>query len=125
MALMEKYRKVLELTGKLPIEGLSIEEKDGKLAIKGTASHQLEKDLVWNAIKEHSDWQSDVICDIRVASTDVYGYWVVQPGDSLSKIAKTFYGDANKYMTIFNANKDVLKDPNMIKPGQKLNIPHP
>jgi len=47
----------------------------------------------------------------------------VQGGDSLSKIAKSHYGDPMKYMEIFNANKDILKDPNMIHPGQKLRIP--
>ena len=44
-------------------------------------------------------------------------------GDTLSKIAKKFYGDANKYMKIFEANKDQLKDPDKIKVGQKLKIP--
>jgi nucleoid-associated protein YgaU len=47
----------------------------------------------------------------------------VQPGDTLSKIAKQEYGDANAYMTIFEANKDILKNPNLIHPGQKLKIP--
>jgi nucleoid-associated protein YgaU len=47
----------------------------------------------------------------------------VQSGDSLSKIAKREYGDANKWPTIFEANRDQLKDPNKIFPGQKLNIP--
>ncbi len=49
--------------------------------------------------------------------------YVVQKGDTLSKIAKEFYGDANKYMDIFNANTDILTDPNKIKPGQELKIP--
>jgi len=44
-------------------------------------------------------------------------------GDSLSKIAKQEYGDAAKWPLIFEANKDVLKDPNKIFPGQKLKIP--
>jgi nucleoid-associated protein YgaU len=49
--------------------------------------------------------------------------YVVKSGDSLSKIAKQEYGDANAYMVIFEANRDILKDPNMIHPGQKLKIP--
>jgi LysM repeat protein len=125
MALMEKYRKALELTGKLPIDELSIEEKGGKLHIQGVAPYQLEKDLVWDAIKTQAGWQDEVAADIRVKSTDVYGYWEVKSGDSLSKIAKSAYDDANKYMRIFEANKDVLKDPNVIQPGQKLKIPSP
>jgi len=47
----------------------------------------------------------------------------VQPGDTLSKIAKQFYGNANAYMKIFDANKDQLSDPNNIKVGQELVIP--
>jgi nucleoid-associated protein YgaU len=47
----------------------------------------------------------------------------VKPGDSLSKIAKAQYGDANDWNRIFEANKDVLKDPDKIYPGQKLKIP--
>ena len=47
----------------------------------------------------------------------------VKSGDSLSKIAKREYGDANAWKAIFEANKDILKDPNKIFPGQKLKIP--
>jgi nucleoid-associated protein YgaU len=50
-------------------------------------------------------------------------YHVVQKGDTLSKIAKDYYGDMTLYPKIFEANKDVLTDPNKIKPGQKLLIP--
>ena len=48
----------------------------------------------------------------------------VKPGDSLSKIAKNEYGNANAWPKIYEANKDILKDPNKIFPGQKLKIPH-
>jgi nucleoid-associated protein YgaU len=47
----------------------------------------------------------------------------VKAGDTLSKIARTYYGDASLYMKIFEANQDILKDPNLIKVGQKLRIP--
>ena len=53
-------------------------------------------------------------------ATKVY---VVVSGDSLSKIAKREYGDANAWSKIFDANKDILKDPDKIFPGQKLKIP--
>ncbi len=49
--------------------------------------------------------------------------YTVQSGDSLSKIAKAHYGDAMKYMVIFEANTPMLKDPNKIYPGQVLRIP--
>lgn len=54
---------------------------------------------------------------------DFSQYHVVVSGDTLGKIAKKYYGDSSLYMTIFDANKDQLKDPNKIFPGQKLRIP--
>jgi nucleoid-associated protein YgaU len=50
-------------------------------------------------------------------------YYTVVSGDTLSKISKTNYGDPNKYMVIFEANKPMLSDPNKIYPGQVLRIP--
>ena len=49
--------------------------------------------------------------------------YVVKSGDSLSKIAQQHYGDAHAWKRIFEANKDILKDPDKIFPGQKLKIP--
>jgi nucleoid-associated protein YgaU len=49
--------------------------------------------------------------------------YVVQKGDSLSKIAKAEYGDANAWRKIFEANKDIIKNPDLIHPGQSLKIP--
>ena len=49
--------------------------------------------------------------------------YVVQPGDSLSKIAKEIYGQADRWKEIYEANKDQIKDPNLIRPGQELRIP--
>ena len=49
--------------------------------------------------------------------------YVVKSGDSLSKIAKAEYGSASDWNRIFEANKDILKDPDKIYPGQKLKIP--
>jgi nucleoid-associated protein YgaU len=58
------------------------------------------------------------------ADENRYTQWhEVVSGDTLWKIAKKFYGDGSLYMEIFNANKDVLTDPDKIKVGQKLRIP--
>ena len=50
-------------------------------------------------------------------------YYTVKSGDTLSKVSKHFYGDANKYMKIFEANKPMLSHPDKIYPGQNLRIP--
>lgn len=49
--------------------------------------------------------------------------YTVAAGDSLSKIAKKLYGDANKWKRIFDANRDTVKNPDLIHPGQVLKIP--
>ena len=51
-------------------------------------------------------------------------FHTVAKGEWLSKIAKKYYGNANKYMVIFEANKPMLKDPDLIYPGQVLRIPN-
>jgi len=50
-------------------------------------------------------------------------FYEIKSGDNLSKIAKQFYGDANKYPLIFEANREVIKDPDKIYPGQMIRIP--
>lgn len=57
------------------------------------------------------------------STSDSEKMYVVKSGDSLSKIAKQEYGDANKWRKIWNANKDQIKDPDLIHPGQELKLP--
>jgi len=104
------------------------EERDGKLYFNGTVSTENQKNEIWNAIKTIPDWQKEVIANITVtgapaATTNQLRTHTVQAGETLSKIAKDELGSASAYMKIFEANKDQLQDPNMIKPGQVLRIP--
>jgi nucleoid-associated protein YgaU len=121
--MVEKYQDLESVASQLGIQGFSIREAGGKVSITGRSTYQLEKDLLWDAIKKHAGWENEVAADIKVEKTDVFGVYTVKPGDSLSKIAKSAYDDGGKYMKIFEANKDQLKDPNVIQPGQKLVIP--
>ncbi len=57
------------------------------------------------------------------AASDRGKTYTVQPGDTLWKIAETHYGSGAKYTEIFDANRDLLDDPNKIYPGQELKIP--
>ncbi len=126
MSLQDKYRPVLKLGEDLGVQEGYVEEKDGKLHIGGIAHTQYEKNLLWDKIKEIGGENfSDVAANIKVANTDYFHKHTVQKGDTLSKIAKQYYGEANKYMAIFNANKDILKNPDLIHPGQELVIPNP
>ena len=133
MALREKYDRAIQTAKQLRFDG-SAQERDGKLHFTGTVNSEDEKNQIWNALKTVPDWQKDVVADIKVkpgaakpasapaASSGAQTY-TVQPGDTLSGIAKKFLGNANAYMDIFNANKDQLTDPDKIKPGQVLKIP--
>ncbi len=55
--------------------------------------------------------------------SDTVEYYLIQSGDTLSKLAKQFYGDASVYNKIFEANKEVIQDPDLIFVGQKIRIP--
>jgi nucleoid-associated protein YgaU len=122
--LKEKYQDIEAEASRLGIRGLTVKEEGGKVQLSGTTTYQLEKDLLWDKIKKHPGWENELTADIKVERTDIHGIHTVQPGESLSKIAKVHLDDANRYMEIFNANKDKLKDPNMIQPGQQLVIPN-
>jgi nucleoid-associated protein YgaU len=121
--LQEKYKAALDFAKKSGFGGLQVSEEAGKLHVKGAAPYQLDKDIFWDKLKTNADWQKDVLADISVQKTDIYGYYTVQAGDTLSKLAKAHLGDGKRYMEIFNLNKDVLKNPDLIKVGQKLQFP--
>lgn len=66
---------------------------------------------------------ADFTVESSLASAEAEQTYIVEAGDTLSKISKQFYGEANLYMNIFEANRDKLTDPNRIQPGMELSIP--
>ncbi|MCB0581609.1 MAG: LysM peptidoglycan-binding domain-containing protein [Phaeodactylibacter sp.] len=126
MSLQNKYREVLTLGEKFGVKDGYVKEEDGVLKIGGTAKTQYEKNLMWDKIKEiGGEKPADLKADIRVEDKENFHVHTVKGGDTLSKIAKTYYGQAGQYMDIFNANRDQLDNPDLIKPGQVLKIPFP
>jgi nucleoid-associated protein YgaU len=125
MALGDKYKDVLGLSQQLGVKDGNWKEEDGKIKLWGKTQYQLDANRLWDKIKEHPGWENEVVADIQATDTSVYGYYTVESGDTLSGISKKFLGGANRYMEIFNANKDQLKDPDKIQVGQKLVIPKP
>lgn len=121
--LKEKYQSLLDLGVELNVQNGDWKEEGGKLRITGTAAYQYDKDRLWDKIKSYENWESEVEADIAVANGDLYGLYVVKPGDTLSKLSKAHYGDPNRYMEIFKANSDQLSDPDIIRVGQQLKIP--
>ena len=125
MGLRDKYNHAVQTAKDLHMQG-SAEERDGKLHFTGTVKTQQEANHIWDAIKTIPDWRNDIVADIKATgatATSGSTTYTVKPGDTLSKIAKHTLGDANAYMDIFNANRDQLKDPDKIQPGQVLKIP--
>ena len=123
--LKKKYQPVLDHGQKRGVSWKNIHIENNKLLIRGAAPNDAIKNEVWIKIKDIAPLYEDLTADISIdPSLKVpETLYTVVAGDSLSKIAKRVYGDANKYMTIFEANKDQLKNPDLIKPGQVLRIP--
>ncbi|MGC3999538.1 MAG: LysM peptidoglycan-binding domain-containing protein [Anaeromyxobacter sp.] len=123
--LKAKYQQVIELGKSRGVSWKNIHLENDKLLIRGAVPNEGIRNEVWNAIKAIDAKYADLTADISIDPSlpaPVRVHEVVS-GDTLSKIAKQFYGDAAKYQKIFEANRDQLKDPNVIKPGQRLKIP--
>ena len=120
-----KYQSVLELGEKLNIQDGDVKEENGQLQVWGTAGTPYEKNLLWDEIKRvGGENPSDIMAAIKVADDSVYARHTVASGESLSKIAKHYYKDPMKYNAIFEANRNILDNPDMIHPGQELVIPN-
>ena len=106
------------------VSDLKVEFKDGIAQISGKAdsSEALEKAIL---MAGNVDGVSEVKVDGVEAPplADNVEYYEIQSGDTLWAVAKKFYGSGNKYTKIFEANKEVIKDPDKIYPGQKIRIP--
>jgi nucleoid-associated protein YgaU len=128
MGLRDKYNAAIQTAKSLHMEGAA-EERDGKLHFHGTTKTQAEANKIWDAIKTVPDWANEVVADIQAtggpdaASQSAERTYTVQPGDTLSKIAKEQLGNANEYPAIFAANRDQLDNPDHIMPGQVLKLP--
>lgn len=125
MSVKAKYQGVLNLGEQLGIKNGDVSEEAGVLKIKGEAATPYEKNLLWDKIKElGGENASDIKANITVTDTSVFHRHIVKGGESLSKIAKHYYGDPMKYKQIFDANTNVLKNPDVIHPDQVLVIPN-
>jgi nucleoid-associated protein YgaU len=130
--LKSKYATALSAIQQQQVRLENLHEDGGKLIVRGVAPSEEAKNRVWDQIKLVNPNADDIMADIRVEPTaqaqggaqrSAQRTYTVKPGDTLSKISKDVYGDANKYMRIFEANRDQLKDPDKIQVGQQLVIP--
>ena len=107
----------------LSVDGLKVQVDGDKAVVSGKAASQAERE---KAILAAGNTQGVAQVDdqLSVASPEPQSqYHRVVSGDTLSKIAKQYYGDISKYPEIFEANQPMLADPDKIYPGQVLRIP--
>ena len=120
--LRDKYQSLITMAEGSGVADLNIQEQDNVLHIHGTASSEAVKQQLWDEYNRlDPDMRSgDVVLNLDVAAGSETFYTVVS-GDSLSKIATKYPGLT--WQKIFEANRDQIKNPDLIHPGQKLRIP--
>ena len=112
------------------ITGLDVKYEDGIVHLHGKAetTEALEKAILIagnvKGVTEVNIYDMDFpkVSETQELPDDIE-YYVIESGDSLSKIAKQFYGNAMDYPKLFEANREVIKDADLIYPGQKIRIP--
>jgi len=120
----QKIRAMLEAEKSMPIRDLTVEFRGGVVTLCGecaTADDREKAVLLTGNVQGVARVDADRLK--APAPKAQVKYYVVQKGDSLSKIAGEFYGKPMDYPRIFEANREVIKDPDLIYPGQKLRIP--
>jgi nucleoid-associated protein YgaU len=122
MALQDKYQELVQAANSGGVTDLQVAEQNGVLYVNGTAPSSAVKDQLWGIYEKlDPDMRAgDLVLNISLAEGAEQEY-EIQSGDSLSKIAKKYPGLT--WQKIYEANKDKIKDPDMIQPGWKIKIP--
>lgn len=123
MALQDKYAQLIQYASGNGITNLSVAEQDNVLYVTCTAPSNQAKDELWKLYEtiDPEMRSGDLVLNVTVDQTAAAQTYEVKSGDNLSKIASKYSGISWK--DIFEANKDVIKDPDKIYPGQVLKIP--
>ncbi len=106
------------------VDNLQVTVADGVASISGEAksAEAMEKAvLMAGNVRGVSEVNSDNVT--APAATEKIEYYEIISGDTLSAVAQKYYGKASAYTRIFEANREVIKDPNKIYVGQKIRIP--
>ncbi len=122
MSLQDKYRDLISFATNSGATNLSVTEQDNVLYVTCTAPTNQVKDQIWDVYEKlDPDMRSaDMVLNVSVDQSAPETY-EVKSGDNLSKIAKKYSGISWK--NIYDANRDILNDPDKIFPGQVLKIP--
>jgi len=121
--LKQKYAPVIATIQEFGDLGATVEDvslSGDKLHLKASVPSQVVANRVWDSIKSVDPSFSDLQHEI-VTTGGADQPYTVQPGDNLSKISKHFYGNANHYQKIAEANN--MSNPDLIRVGAQINIP--
>jgi len=121
--LQQKYQPVIDTINSFSEFGAAVETVDlagEQLHLKASVPSKVIANRVWDSIKQVDPSYSDLKHEIATTGGDSQAY-TIKPGDNLSKISKLFYGSANKYNEIAQANG--IENPDRIQAGQQINVP--
>lgn len=121
--LKSKYQSALRVIEQQKVEVSNLHVENNQLVINGSAPSEKAKNLVWDQVKLVDPTFSDLRMELSAAAEPAFETYTVKSGDTLSKLAQHYYGDKFTYSRIFDANRDILDDPNKIQVGQQLKIP--
>ena len=125
----EKIRQDIEADNP-GVQNLGVDYQGGVVTLSGNADSTaaMEKAvLMAGNVKGVTEVKADAMqvppAPEEVEQQEKVEYYVIQSGDTLSALAKKYYGNAGDYPRIFEANREVIKDADKIYPGQKIRIP--
>lgn len=111
------------------IKNITVEFDDGVATVCGDCVNQATKDSAVLMVGNIAGVEKVVADDLRAPAPkpeepeEKAEFYEIVSGDTLGGIAKNYYGKASQYMRIFEANREIISDPNKIYPGQKIRIP--
>lgn len=122
MLLKGKYDSLVQLAKSSGVSNLQVREQDNVLYIDGVAPSEEIKQQLWQVYNRiDPDYRSaDLVMNIQVTNGQKPQEYEVVSGDNLTKIGKRF---GVSWKEIYEANKNLIKDPDLIQPGWKLKIP--
>src|SRR5215216_7671016 len=122
MALQQKYDELIRTARSSGVSDLQVREQDNVLYIDGSAPSEAVKKQIWDVYNriDPNYRSSDVVMNLKVSDDGSMQEYEVVKGDSLSRIGQRF---GVNWRDIFEANKNIIKDPDLIQPGWRLKIP--
>jgi nucleoid-associated protein YgaU len=120
----QKAQKIRQSLSTLNLPKIDVTFQDGQARLSGEALNADQKEKAVLLAGNVQGVENVDAAELQAPPQEMaVQFYVIQSGDTLSMIAKRFYGNASEYPRIFEANREVIEDPDKIYPGQKIRIP--